>query len=419
MKWFMNQFYTVVVGMYEAIMKFAGITNQVGDAQVAAARSGNLELQKALAGKKDNVSGHAALLATSMGQEVTKALVPGKAGDTTRINADTNQRIADDENVSAPLRAKAKADAEAQRKEAATEDAKQKFVQDQLDSKYSGDDLQSKYGGDQNKARADVMGKMSLDEQTKLLGDFAKQFPAKPLDDMATAATKKGSIYTHDETVSGSIEALGDMGLDVWVQNWPASIADRPEVAAPAAMDAGEGIDPDLLEDQVEKEEAAVGSLAEIEKVLKFKGVRLNKNMIDTDLKKMTEEATLDAMRVGLLEYAMYKDKKPEELAAMLAGADPKTFGKGLLERAIKPGNAAGGMVTGIEGGEAVVAAPGEGLVSIGKGERILPANAAGTMGGTTSAVTVTLELVGDLKQLVRAVAQDEIVRHAAASNTR
>ena len=35
--------------------------------------------------------------------------------------------------------------------------------------------------------------------------------------------------------------------------------------------------------------------------------------------------------------------------------------------------NARGGMVTGITGGRAIVAAPGEGLASVGKGEYILP----------------------------------------------
>ena len=441
MKWFMNQLYNLLTGIYAAIMKWAGFSNGVGAAQVEAARSGNTEITKALEGQKSDKDAGIALLRTSMGKDLAGQTVERKQGSFKRDEAEEIERKSIGSGEEEQAKAKAKADA--LRKEADALDKKQEWVTSQLDAKVT-DKQKAADPGDRSKQRGAAWAAMSTEEQTKMLGEFTKAFPTKPLDDMATAATKEGSIYTHDKTVAesvdalgmtgfatydelvagsvdalaGAVEALGAGGFDVWVQNWPTSIADQPQVAAPVMGGGGDAIDPTILEDQVEQEEAAVGSLAEIEKVLKFKGVRLNKNMIDTDLKKMTEEATLDAMRVGLLEYAMYKDKKPEELAAMLAGADPKTFGKGLLERAVKP-NAAGGMVTGVEGGEAVVAAPGEGLVSIGEGERILPANAAGTMGGTSSAVTVTLELVGDLKQLVRAVAQDEIVRHAAAASTR
>jgi tape measure domain-containing protein len=63
------------------------------------------------------------------------------------------------------------------------------------------------------------------------------------------------------------------------------------------------------------------------------------------------------------------------------------------------PANASGGEVVGVSGGRAVVAAPGEGLASIGKGERIVP---AGGSGGVNLNITingsVTQDVMGELE---------------------
>jgi hypothetical protein len=106
---------------------------------------------------------------------------------------------------------------------------------------------------------------------------------------------------------------------------------------------------------------------------------------------------------------------------------DPKALGKGLVDKAregVLPdtaiqaaGNAVGGLVTSIRGGLAQVSpAPGEGLASIGRGERIVP---AGGGGGGGSSVRVELVLKDDLGRLIEAKAQEVIVRHGAAEKYR
>ena len=80
------------------------------------------------------------------------------------------------------------------------------------------------------------------------------------------------------------------------------------------------------------------------------------------------------------------------------------------------PPKAAGGLVTGIgPNGIAITRpAPGEGLTSIGVGERIVPAG-----GGGGGSQTIVLELRGDLGRLIEAKAQDTIVKNMAASKYR
>jgi hypothetical protein len=65
--------------------------------------------------------------------------------------------------------------------------------------------------------------------------------------------------------------------------------------------------------------------------------------------------------------------------------ADSATGVRGHLDKMLTP-NASGGTVTGIANGIAVTAAAGEGLASIGRGERIVP---AGSGGGTNVQVSV------------------------------
>ena len=70
-----------------------------------------------------------------------------------------------------------------------------------------------------------------------------------------------------------------------------------------------------------------------------------------------------------------------------LADTLEKQMDEAKKARGPKP-NAAGGLVTGISGGMAQVSpAPGEGLASVGRGERILPAGAGG--GGASIAISV------------------------------
>jgi hypothetical protein len=238
----------------------------------------------------------------------------------------------------------------------------------------------------------------------------------------ANATLKAGAPGKHSMSVH---DTHLDAGLDVWVQNWPTSIADaQSDPAAPLGL----GADPlapgaDVSEEQVEQAEATVGTLAEIENVLKNKGIKLNKSWMDNHMKKMIEEATLDALRTAMPEFIMLQGAGPEEVAKAIGrGVDPKEIGTKLVQAAkdAKGGdegnplevikglggkNAAGGFVSGINK---------EGIALVAKGEQIVPAG-----GGAGGAVKVELSLKGDLAALIEAKAQETIVKHEAASKFR
>jgi hypothetical protein len=155
-------------------------------------------------------------------------------------------------------------------------------------------------------------------------------------------------------------------------------------------------------------------------KLLKNRGVVLNQSFLDNKFGTVLHDNVLKALRTAIFEYWMYSELDKEDAAEWLQkGGMPGDFGKGVVEGATKPGgeiaipelttakaNAAGGVVSGIAGGMAVVQrpAPGEGFASIGKGEGITPAG-----GGGGGVVRVKLELSQDLKRVIRAESADTI----------
>ena len=129
---------------------------------------------------------------------------------------------------------------------------------------------------------------------------------------------------------------------------------------------------------------------------LRRKGIKIDKSHLENDLGKVMEKSVLEAARQALIEYAMYKDMKSDEIRKAIdtGKVDPKMLGNSMLTDTgvggvAAPKNAAGGVVTGIgsNGMAAVSPAPGEGLASIGPGEKILPAGGGG--GGSSVNITV------------------------------
>lgn len=146
---------------------------------------------------------------------------------------------------------------------------------------------------------------------------------------------------------------------------------------------------------------AAVVKLAEIHKEIK-RGVKLDKSQLDNDVRKVVEEANLNAARVALLEYFLYSALASDDPAGIIerlrSGADPKTFGKEMMDVVSRKGeeglmsflgnpkkadkNAIGGtaMFVGPTGVAHMARTPtGEGWAPIGPGERITPAGRGGS----------------------------------------
>jgi len=152
---------------------------------------------------------------------------------------------------------------------------------------------------------------------------------------------------------------------------------------------------------------------------LRQQGIKIDKPFLKTNLGKQIEDSTYDAMSKALFEYWLYSgdDAKvkswlkyaAEQGATDLSATSMRTValdwaskteeGKGLAA------HAGGGIVTGIAGGVAMTkpltAAPGEGLLSVGPHEAILPLNklgpgaAAPTGGGGKSSLAVDVNVNG------------------------
>jgi hypothetical protein len=136
--------------------------------------------------------------------------------------------------------------------------------------------------------------------------------------------------------------------------------------------------------------DATVNSLQDLWKAMRVKGIKLDKTQLTGDIQQTIYKGAQEA----LFEYALYTSTNPADTlkkmkASGFTGMDSLTSGfekqQADAKAAGRPtlgGNAAGGVVTGVSGGLANVnPAPGEGLASIGRGERIVPAG-AGRGGG-------------------------------------
>ena len=132
---------------------------------------------------------------------------------------------------------------------------------------------------------------------------------------------------------------------------------------------------------------ATVKSLQDLYNAMRLRGILIDKNQLSGDFKNAIKGGTLDSLRTALAEYAMYSSDDPAKvlqnmkdsgLGAVVGQAEAIEKAR---EDAGKPplkANASGGMVTGVAGGRAVIAAQGEGLASVGKGERIVPPGGRG-----------------------------------------
>lgn len=155
---------------------------------------------------------------------------------------------------------------------------------------------------------------------------------------------------------------------------------------------------------------------------------KFSNSFLRGDYKRTMEEIMLDSIRQGLFEYFMYSQMDPAEVAKFMGeegmtakefservgkeaeeGRTPKDFTG--LDYVEADKNAAGGLVTSVNGGLAMVrAAAGEGLASIGPGERILPAG--GGRGGDQFNISVNGIGGNDLARFLHVKVADGIAEY-------
>jgi hypothetical protein len=314
------------------------------------------------------------------------------------------------------------------------------------------------------KAMSDNLGAEKLISAAKMAGidsskldAFTQALPAAISDDMSNVLNQKeidqGSsdaalkTFTPEEIVqimkkasiwtgtgiekAGTIDA-GIKALGITPNNLSASSSSpgvtQPSGGGPAATPSAPPAPPEIKEQaaavqdtlSVTKEQAS--TMASIDNQMdKFK---MDTSFLSGPYSKAVEGSVLKAVRTALFEYYMYKDLNPQTVIDTMRGGGytPSTIGSAITDMSLRTGgspeisakvlqgHATGGMVTGVSDGLArVTAAAGEGLASVGPGERIVPA--AGRGGGGLPPINVSVPGVGgdDLRKIIEAKVIDGI----------
>ena len=471
----MREFYSVVINIWDAITNLPGFGDKTAKMQIAVARSGNKALSVIAEGSKSSGEFMEKAFKSDPAQKMEKVLLDSgkQIADIQQKRADIEAKMADNHDAKAGAElAKTLNDLTAQEKTISDAQAKAiKSVSDNATVPRGKLEEAAKAAGIDPKT-ADAIKKASfygenaagfLKDQGFTTDQIAKtmeklrismtpeQF-AKSLTDQAPAGPKGSAPKT---IVTGGSEAL------------TAALPDKgtAEAGDKAAIDAEKrGATPHSLythdthlekllgssmgddEDAQEESEDQGGTLDDIFKALRVRGIKLDKPFLENNFKKVFRDATYDATGEALEDYYMLQSadkgavmnalKKGVPLkgmgaalgAAAQGGVDKKTgkFVPGqdtssalqtMAQAPTAPPHAAGGLVTGIgsDGMAQVSPAPGEGFTSIGKGERISPAGAGG--GGGKQVIELVLK--GDLGRIIDVRAQNVVSNHETMKTRR
>lgn len=171
----------------------------------------------------------------------------------------------------------------------------------------------------------------------------------------------------------------------------------NPAVVAPGAQSATEAAQ--AADDSLSLSKEQRDILHSVDNQMdKFK---MDTGFLSGPYSKAVEGSVLAAVRTALFEYYMYKDLDKANVVEAMASKSltPRQFSQAIGQGAqvgktgevtldALAGNATGGVVTGVNNGLAMVtAAAGEGLASVGAGERIVPAGGGG--GGNNYQINV------------------------------
>jgi len=240
-------------------------------------------------------------------------------------------------------------------------------------------------GGDDDTGQAVTDAMQSVDPDA----DKASQATIDQTNEM----THGTSIYTHDV----HLEKLFNQSLN------------QDNKAASAS------------EEFQEETEDQGGTLDDIWKALRVRGIKIDKPFLENTVKGVIKDAVYDAAGDALEDYYMLTHGNEAAVKKFLQGGGKNAGGmlrnaSGKTDQEVLDRKASGGFVTGIHGGLAQVSpAPGEGLTSIGKGEAIVPAGGRGGGGGQV----IELRLKGDLARIIDARAQNVVSNHETMKTKR
>jgi hypothetical protein len=123
-----------------------------------------------------------------------------------------------------------------------------------------------------------------------------------------------------------------------------------------------------------------VQNLQNLYDALRRRGIVIDKSHLSGPVQEAIRKGTLEAFREALFEQAIYSSSDPSATLKRMqdSGLGNVSNMADKYETEVLGKNAVGGQVVGIASGKAVIAAPGEGLASVGRGEKITPAGSGG-----------------------------------------
>lgn len=240
--------------------------------------------------------------------------------------------------------------------------------------------------------------------------NFTSAMASAGLSEEQRAKALQQSLWAMDPTAVIKMAHLATPGQGATPSNQAASAATPPGqpgapavAAAPAAAASKASEAVRTADDSLSTNKEQLSTLNSIDN--QIDKMKMDTGFLSGPYSKALETSMLAALRTALFEYYMYKDIDQGEMAQMMQssgmsgravaqamgeGAQGGLAGEDTMNAIALKGHATGGMVTGIHNGMAqVTAAAGEGLASIGKGERIIP---RGGGGGGSPAVNLNFE---------------------------
>lgn len=423
---FQNQLYNAVIGIWEGIMSLPGIGDGgKGKAKAAAYKTKNQDLIAAVESATDGKDLASKVLSSGPGKGVQNALLtlPEKIA-----------AMQKEEDAAGGAGDTAKAEALRKQKEALQ--GQYSSARQSVEGQIAGgqDGAIKKFERLMTAASGSGLGDDTLIKLAKTLAEQASGGKSEDvnLDKAAMSAgvseEEVGRIYAKVmESLSGAqlVTAVSGAGMPAvgppTAQPPPAQVAQM--AAAQSTADSTKATAA-AVEKTADHAEATTASLANLETTTRQKGIVIDKSQWKTRVQDQADKGMLGSLRTALYEFYLYKDLAQGDVQkAIQAGLTPATLGPRLAEEfakganmqqaiaGLKP-NAEGGMVDGITAGLARIRpAPGEGLASVGRGERIVPAG-----GGGSAPQVIELRLTGELSRFVEAKASDVYARNVSIS---
>ncbi len=395
--WLMNSLYNILMGVWDAILSIPGVGNKEDRERVHALRATTGNQGTELKGLLNSPDFKAALAGSNVNKNLTATLdkLPQKLAERENLNSQIGKAPPEQqgalEKQAAALNREIDAIVDVRRT------MLQGFSQSELAeaAKMAGLNTNGSRGSSTQK----IEDRYSDEELNKLVAKLAW-----------TSATegRKTSVFMAAEKQLGS------------------SSSSAPPGGGPAASPAAPPAPPELKEQTVAAQDTLsvtkdqASTMASIDNQMdKFK---MDTSFLSGPYSKAVEGSVLKAVRTALFEYYMYKDLNPQTMIDTMKGGGytPSTIGSSITDLSLRTGvspsisadvlkgHASGGTVTGVSDGLArVTAAAGEGLASVGRGERIVPAGRS----GSSTPVNVTVNGVGgdDLRKIIEAKVIDGI----------